>query len=176
MPTLFSHKEKYLIDSGFLRKEAREFAHTYSMNQLRTLPYIRDMIRTRRLYVGRLKSLNYSDAEIKKSLTYLYYKNEWLDKDGNPDLWAMLRSFRRKSIQSGDYTPPPPKKGSHHKISREDLSGQKSRRNKVTFDKRQILQDRLNLVNLNLRSAKGEYRDRLLAEKTQLLRRIKGLK
>lgn len=176
MPTLRSHRQDYLINAGFSRSESSELSRQYSMSQFRSLPYLRDMIRTRRLYVGRLKSLNYSDKEIKSSIEYLYYKNQWLDNDGNPDIWTLLKKFRKASIQSGDYTPPR-KKGSHHKlISREDLKGQKTRRGKVTFDKAQILRDRLSLVNLNLRSAQGEYRDRLLTEKTQLLRRIKGLK
>lgn len=176
MPTRRGARTDYLAKQGIPPIMAMELASHYSMNQIRTLPYIRNMVRAMRLYRSRLASLNYSQDQIRRSVTYLFYKKNWLGNTGRPDVWAMLRSYRAAAIKSGGYTPPPKKKTSHHKITREDLAGQSTRRKSKGFDRLQILKDRLVLVNLNLKRATGNYRDDLINERKSLHQRIKDLK
>lgn len=110
--TLKSRKVEFLIKNGLNLKEARSFADQYSITDLRTLPYFRALLANRRMYVGKLKKKGYNDRQIQGTIANLYYRRGWAD-NGKVDEWAMLRSFRRKSIESGDYTPPK-HKGSHH--------------------------------------------------------------
>ncbi len=129
MPTLRERKYQLLIQAGFTHRESLEFSRQYTIEQLRSLPYLRTIIRTRRLYRDNLRSRGYSEEQIKRSIVYLYYKNEWLGVDGTPDIWVMIRNLRRDSIESGDYQPPPKSKGSHHPkgISKGDIVGQRLR-------------------------------------------------
>jgi hypothetical protein len=110
--TLKSRKIGFLAKNGLNIKEARAFAEQYSMADLRTLPYFRSLLVNRRLYVAKLKKKGYTDRQIQGTIANLYFRRGW-DDNGKVDEWAMLRSFRRKSIESGDYIPPK-HKGSHH--------------------------------------------------------------
>ena len=110
--TLKSRKMEYLIKSGLNYKEASEFSGQYSLSDLRTLPYFKNLLRTRRLYQSNLKKRGYSDRQIQGTIANLYWRKGW-ESDGKLDYWKMLRDFRKKSIESGDYTPPK-HKGSHH--------------------------------------------------------------
>src|SRR5450759_934046 len=107
MPTPQSRSKgrKLLINGGFTEAEARELSMQYSIAQMRSLPYLIKMRRTRRLSATRLASYGYGLEEIQRSIAALYIKKGWTD------VWSMLRSYRTQSIESGDYIPP---KRSHH--------------------------------------------------------------
>lgn len=132
-PPNYYYRYNRLIGWGLLPFEAREIARTYSMQQIRTLPYLQSLIRARRLYISNLRSRNYPDREIIDRIYALYDRKDWLDDNGRPSIWEMLRSYRKSSIEDNDYIPPK-RKGSHHKggISKGDVAGQKARRRKKT--------------------------------------------
>lgn len=128
--TRYRYKYDILIGWGFLSFESRELARQYSVTQLRTLPYLQNIIKARRLFVSGLRKRGYKDNEIRDRIYTLYDTRDWLT-DGKPDIWQMLRRYRKKTIEDNDYIPPK-RKGSHHKggISKGDLQGQKQRRKK----------------------------------------------
>jgi hypothetical protein len=103
---------EYLTRNGLNIKEARTFAEQYSMADLRTLPYFKSLLINRRLYVAKLKKRGYNDKQIQGTIANVYWRRGWTD-NAKVDPWSMLRSFRRKSIESGDYVPPK-HKGNHH--------------------------------------------------------------
>ena len=72
-------------------------------------------------------------SEIRDRIYALYDKNDWLTDDGRPDIWRMLRKYRKVSIDTvGDgHYEPPKRKGSHHKtigVSKGHVADQKKRR------------------------------------------------
>lgn len=128
--SLYRYKYEKLKNAGILSFEAREIARQYTMTQIRKLPYIRKMVATRRLYVSNLKSKGYGDREILDRIYALYDRKDWL-KVGRPDVWDMIRSFRKKDIDSGDYKPVK-RGGTHHPkgsgISKGNLEAQRKKR------------------------------------------------
>ena len=72
--TLKSRKMEYLIKSGLNYKEASEFSGQYSLSDLRTLPYFKNLLRTRRLYQSNLKKRGYSDRQIQGTIANLYWR------------------------------------------------------------------------------------------------------
>ena len=104
---------------GFTPQEAAEFSKVYSVANMRSLPYLIKMARTRRLYTTNLAGKGYGQSEIRRSVGMLYEQKGWADA------WAMLRSFRRTAIAEWDYIPP---KRSHHGragISQQELNHQR---------------------------------------------------
>jgi hypothetical protein len=139
MATLRQYKKDYLISKGFTNKEATELTSPYiiidgkkrehkpySMKELRTVPYLVNMIRSRQLYVSNLRKKGYTKRQIEGLIANQYYKQDWLSPKNKLDPWKMLRKFRKQVIESGDYIPP---KTSHHGegVSKGDIMGQKSR-------------------------------------------------
>lgn len=128
MASLYRRKYDYLINAGFYPFEAREFARQYTIPQLKTTSYLRNMIRNRRLYVGRMKKRGLSDRQIRDRIMILYGNNDLL-RGIAPDPWQWLKRFRKIAINAGKY-PIPTRKGSHHKVkgvSKGDVVGQKKR-------------------------------------------------
>lgn len=122
-----------LIKSGFLPSEATTLSGGYTTTQFRTLPYLKKLVRTRRLYVANLKSRGYSDNLIAQYIKDLYENKEW-EREGKRDPWKMIRDARQKEIDSGNYIPPK-RKGSHHGegVSKGDVKKQKSRARGKSF-------------------------------------------
>jgi hypothetical protein len=135
--TRYRYKYNKLIKSGLLSWEAREIADKYTMTQIKQLPYAQNVMKARRLYIGNMRKRGYKDTEIRDRIFALYDTKDWLTNDGRPDVWMMIRTYRKKSITDGDYVPPK-RKGSHHKIkgiSKGDLQSQRSRRKSRVKDK-----------------------------------------
>lgn len=180
MPTIRGYKYKFLTAAGFYHKEALEFSRQYSMNQLRTIPYLQDLIRWRRLYRDSLRKRKYTELDIRRSVTYLYYKNNWvIDKTLDP--WQMLKHFRKEAIATGDYHPVPKRKGSHHKegISKGDVIAQRLRAKARGKGKRitgrvQDTLDKIAVLNQRINSTKDtERRNSLIAERNNLWQTIR---
>jgi hypothetical protein len=86
------------------------------------------MIKWRRLYIANLKKRGYSDDKTMIAIINLYDRKGWLVYQ-RPDPWKMLKSFRQKAIDEGEYIPPK-RKTSHHGvgITREQVAGQRRHR------------------------------------------------
>jgi hypothetical protein len=121
-----------LIGWGLENFEAREIAGNYWMPQIRSLPYLQSMIKSRRLYVSNLSKRNYTPEDIREKIYALYATNDCLT-DGKPDVWKMIRRYRKIAIADNDYLPPK-RKGSHHGggISKGQVADQKKRRKAKT--------------------------------------------
>jgi hypothetical protein len=131
--TLYRYKQDYLTGKGFLPFESRELARNYNMSQIRSLPYLQNVIKARGLFISGLRKRGYKDNEIRDRIYTVYDTKDWLT-DGKPDIWQMLRRYRKKTIEDNDYIPPK-RKGSHHKggISKGDLQEQRKRRKAKSF-------------------------------------------
>ena len=107
---------------GFTQKEAAEFSKVYSVANMRSLPYLIRMAKARRLYATNLAGKGYGLDEIRRSIAMLYRQKGWVDADGNPDPWKMLKSYRRQIISSGGDPSPgfAPTRRSHH--SRKEIT------------------------------------------------------
>lgn len=133
MPTYRQQLYNRLIDAGFLPFEAREYAKQYTIGQFRSLPYLRKMVQSRRLYIANLRSrglITFDEKTIRIRILNLYKRKGWLRPDGKPDAWKPVKAQRQNDIDSGDYIPPK-KKGSHHKqpgVSEGDVQAQRQRR------------------------------------------------
>jgi len=136
MATLRQVRYNQLRKWGYIREESLELSRRYTMNQLRSTPYIRDMSRWHRLYTANLRSRGLTETEIRTRVRNIYRQRHWLNPDGTINPWDMLRAFRKQSIDEGEYIPKPRKKvpGSHHPLSRRDLDKQKQRRNRRISD------------------------------------------
>lgn len=163
MATIRSRKIDFLKAHGFTYKEAKAFTDPYiitegrrverkpySMKDLHTLPYFKNMIRSRQLYIGKLKKKGLSDRKIQEAVNALYKKQRLTtDKTskGEPGPWAMLRKYRALAIESGDYVPPT-HKGSHHKtgVSKEDLATQQKRNAEKSYQRDSERLDYINRV------------------------------
>ena len=114
---------------GFTPQEAAEFSKVYSVANMRSLPYLIKMARTRRLYTTNLAGKGYGQDEIRRSVGMLYEAKGWLDANGDPSPWLMLKSFRRQIISSGGDPSPgfAPTRRSHHsraEITQAELNAQ----------------------------------------------------
>lgn len=125
MPTLRQIKHRYLTKRGLTYNEALEFSRNYTLTQIRTLPYIRSLLLSRRRSIMNWRNAGYTDRNIQGAIANLYYRNQWLTPDGKFDPWQMLKKYRRDSINSGDYVPP--KKPKHRGVSKGDVDGQRLR-------------------------------------------------
>ena len=128
--TRYRYNYNLLTGWGFLPFESREFARQYTVAQLRTVPYLKSMIRWRRLYVSNFRSRGYGDREIIDRIYALYDTRDWLTPDGQVDPWRMLRRFRKQAIEDTEYIPPKRNGGGHHPmgVSKGDVAGQRKRR------------------------------------------------
>ena len=177
MPTLRQQRYDYLIKSGFLPREATEYASNYSMNQIRTVPYLQNIVRSRRLYVNNLRSRDYSDSDIRNAILRLYRRRNMI-QDNAIDPWEALRRARQKAIEEGDYIPPK-RKGSHHPIgvSKGQLADQRKRRNvRIQTNARKDLQSQIESLNdqIGRASIRGDQaeRRRLEAQRNRLQLRL----
>ncbi len=126
----YRYKRDYLENKGLLPFEAREIARNYDMPQIKSLPYLQSVIKSRQLFIINLRKRGYSDREIKYRVYTLYDKKDWL-VEGRPDIWQMIRRYRKTAIDKDDYNPVK-RKGTHHKsgsgISKGNLTEQRKRR------------------------------------------------
>ena len=108
-----------LVKWNFSAKEARKMSRL----PLTMLPFIKDMANARKKIVDLLnnqgRQLGWSKAktkaELKDLLDYTYTDSGWMDKEGEKDIWAMLRHFRGDAIDRGEYKPRPRKVQSPHR-------------------------------------------------------------
>lgn len=135
--SLYRRRMDWLSGKGFMPFEYREIARNYTMFQLRTLSYLRSLIQSRRLYVSNLRSKGLGNKEIRDRIYALYDTKDWLTALGQPDVWQMVRAYRKTDIDSGEYFPVK-RKGTHHPpssgISKGDLQGQRQRRKRKLSD------------------------------------------
>jgi hypothetical protein len=110
MPSTFKQRVRWAKTQGLMEFEAYEYADSYSIKEMRTLVYFQQIIQQRRSYINRRRNAGDSDRVIAERIRKIYVRNKW------QTAWDRLRAFRKKSIEVGDYIPPP-KKGSHHKTS-----------------------------------------------------------
>jgi hypothetical protein len=122
-----------LIDAGFLPSEATTLSGGYTNNQFRTISYLQKLVRTRRLYVANLKSRGYADSLITQYIKDLYINSGWLS-NGKRDVWKMIKEYRQRDIESGEY-PESKYKGKHHGkgVSKGDVKGQRTRAKQKSF-------------------------------------------
>ena len=127
MPTLKQRRYNFLIDAGFNHKESVELSKQYTLSQMRSLPYLQNMIRQRRLYRANAIKRNLTYSQYKQMISNLYDKNQY------KDIWDILRKYRKQTIDEGDYIPPK-RKGTHHKgkINKGNIKEQKQRRRQRT--------------------------------------------
>lgn len=173
MATMRQKKNAYLAKAGFLAFERKEIISQYTLPQLRRLPYLVNMIRSRRLNVGKLRNKGYSDAAIAKAIMAQYNRNRWKSLDDNYDVWQLLKRFRKISIETGDYIPPK-RGGSRHKggISKGDVVSQKHRVRGREIDGYKI---RIQTIKQDLKNRNKMTVDRyesLLDEKERLQRKV----
>ena len=144
MPTLRQRKYRYLVGNYLTHIEASEISRQYTMTQIRSLPYIQRLIRTRRLQGTNLLKRGYTASEIKRAIQTLYDK-QGLDSQEPNDFWKILRKIRDQSIDRGEYTPPK-RIGSHHGqgVSKGDVVGQRKRASKLT------VQEKINNLNAQI--------------------------
>ena len=107
---------------GFTPQEAAEFSKVYSVANMRSLPYLVRMARTRRLYTTNLAGKGYGQEEIRRSVGMLYEQKGWVDANGDPSPWLMLKSFRKQIVSAGGDPSPgfAPTRRSHH--SRKEIT------------------------------------------------------
>ena len=117
----YKHRAEYLTKGGFLDFEVREFARQYSMNDLHSIPYLVNIRRWRVLYVAAQRKRGYSDVTIRDMINRLYGRSGWKSP------WDMLRHFRKRAIDSGDYLPPKKHK-TKGAVSQDALAGQRRTR------------------------------------------------
>lgn len=165
---------QHFIDRGFTKTEASAFSKGYTYQQVKTLPYFRNMKRNRLLYVNNLKSRGFSPTRIKQYVKALSVKKGWVDKDGNPDAWAMLRAYRKGAIDKGEYAEV---KKPHHKkaTSDEEIAKQRARPPRLSDRTRSSLQNRLEAINTRLQRGNIQYVDeyeRLVSEKQRIEKRL----
>jgi len=122
-----------LTTAGFMPIEARELTRQYTVTNFRTITYLQKIVRTRRLYVANLRSRGYSDELIKQYIRDLYHNRDWIT-DGKIDTWKMLKKYRQRDIESGEY-PESKYKGKHHGqgVSKGDIKGQRTRAKQKSF-------------------------------------------
>jgi hypothetical protein len=136
--SLYRYKQDLLTGWGFLTFESREIARTYTTKQIRTLPYLQSLIRSRRLFVSNFKKRDFPISEIRDRVYALYDKSDWLTDDGRPDIWKMIRRYRKIAIDTvGDgHYEAPKRRGSHHPkgsgISKGQLDAQRKKRKAKT--------------------------------------------
>jgi hypothetical protein len=182
MPTLRGYKFEYLRQQGLTYNEALQFSRQYTMSQIRSLPYMRKLIRTRRLYRDNLRKRGLKQKTINIMIADLYKKKKWMVGD-NYDPWKMLRDFRDQAIEDGDYFPTKStlshhkkgsefEKGSHHKgeISKGDIKSQRTR-----AGQRASIRTRIATIDKRMRSrlqmTVAEY-ERLEREREMLQRQL----
>jgi len=73
-------------------------------------PYVKLMMRERYKKYRQAIKERVSKAEWRRRVNKEYEDNGWLTPKGTPDYWAMFRFYYKKSIQLGDYKPPPQKR------------------------------------------------------------------
>lgn len=131
----------YLKSAGFLPFETKELSQGYNLTQFRKLPYLQNIVKTRRLYISNAKSRGLSNEAIKEGIIQLYIKKDWI-KDGELESWDMIRDARKKAIDSGEYFPVK-RKGSHHGegVSKGDVLNQKKRNRHLSNEQK--------IINLN---------------------------
>jgi len=105
--TNYRYKADYLVGRGLLPDEYKEIAKNYTMEQIRTLPYIQALLSSRSLTVNNLRRSGLSNNQIRKRIVDFY------EHKGYKSIWDIIKSYRKESIVSGKYTPLV-KKGSHH--------------------------------------------------------------
>lgn len=116
-----------LSNAGLLQIEIRQLMKGYKPSQFRTISYLQNIVKARRLYVSNLRDKGLTSQQIKDRIKILYVKKGWTNEDGL-DIWKMIRAYRKKAIEDGDYFPVK-RKGSHHGegVSKGDIRGQKER-------------------------------------------------
>lgn len=136
MQRIKSLQMSYLKKAGFLELEVSELSNSYTMRELRHIPYLAKLIRSRRLYRDSLAKRGATGTQVDAAVVGLYIKNDWRAVDGSYSVWGLVRKYRKLTIEEGDYIPPK-RKSSHHAVgvSREAVDGQKVRRGNTMLDK-----------------------------------------
>jgi hypothetical protein len=126
----YKHRRDILTQIGFLSWEAREIARNYNMEQLKTLPYLQSLIKSRRLTVINFLRRGLTMKEIRERILEFYKRRNLMVGD-RPDIWSLIRSYRKRDIDSGDYKPVK-RGGTHHPkgsgISKGNLAEQRKKR------------------------------------------------
>lgn len=193
-PTGYKARQKEALSrAGFEAWEIQEIlssygriSRNYALGRQDPAIYLQKAIKARRLYVGNLQRKGFSPAEIHKSILKLYDKKGWMTHPKNlkvpgkrRDPMSMIREYRKKDIESGDYRRPK-KKGSHHPLKKHDVErqGQRRRTRGVnTYDaQRANLQRQIAQLNVSINATTNptqkrqltQQRDNLLAELRRL--------
>lgn len=165
----YRYKRDYLIRQGLLEFEAREIARNYDMPQIRSLPYIQAILKSRRLTISNYRKRGLRDSQIREKIIALYKRRGWLTPEGKPDVWAMIRYYRKEAIDANEYNPTK-RKGSHHKvgsgISKGDIEGQRKRRKSKT--KAQQREDLNQEIVRAIVSGDQELRKKLEAKRNRI--------
>jgi len=108
------NRKQKLLQAGLLPFEA----HALSELEFK-LPYVKKLIKERQGVYTLAKREGWTKKEYTDHIKTLYDNSEWKVKGtatsrtkmvGRADPWAMARHYRQRAIDSGEYTPPVPKK------------------------------------------------------------------
>jgi len=120
----YEGKYQFLVEHGLLPFEAEEIADkSYHLHGLRELIYFRRIYQYRMPYLANLRKRGFTEEQIKIKILRKYREKEWATKEKkwgrniyHYSPFAMVKWYRKRSIDEGEYTIPI-RKGSHHKTS-----------------------------------------------------------
>jgi len=102
----YKRKLKRLERRGFFTWEAKPLDKI----SFKT-PYVRDLIQNRRAMLKQALADKITLLQFQAQVKQQYYSKGWLDKQGNPSFWAMLRWYAKKGEEKyPDWKTPHPKK------------------------------------------------------------------
>lgn len=130
MASQYQYRFDLLKEWELLPCEAREISRSYSMEHIRSTSYLQALIKSRRLYVGKLRKRGLSTEQITEKIYNIYRRKGWLNNEGNPDVWQLLRAYRKRDIELGEYFPFKRKPKNHKPFTKEDIDRQRQNLNR----------------------------------------------
>lgn len=93
-------RRRWLRGIGFLPEEAEAFSDI-SIKGLRSAPYARYMIRSRRALIWNARRYDWEEERIKQAIRNSYDKYGAIRADGSLDPWAYYRELEERSLGTG---------------------------------------------------------------------------
>jgi hypothetical protein len=154
---------------GFTGTEAKEFGERISYDAIIKSPYIRQMIRDRQLILANARQYKWGTDRILNAIRSSYRHKGLTGQLSNPsNIWALLRYYKKElETQIGQKFETPRAKTPTRKDFIETKPSDK---------KRQMIQDRINLLNRNIANIKDQNTiDKYKKERDTLKRQLNKL-